>query len=310
MLLFLIFLFISTSIWFINALRKNYVTTIGFPVKFVNFPNNKLVVGEMPSYLFLLVKSSGYTIVQYKINPPTTPVIIDLNQITLGKLYEKSPRYFLQTNFLSSTIENQLPNIVKVLDITPDTIYFQFDKVYKKKVPVIPAVRVEFAKQYAFKNAPSVKPDSIYVYGPKFVIDTIHMVKTESFFLKNVSKSISKRLELQKQYYLTYSVKHVTLNCPIEKFTEAKLMIPVEIKNLPDSLTMKVIPDVISITCNVGLSNYDKIKPYYFKASVDFKATREKLSRKIRVSLEIAPNMISNVRIQPQKVDYIINRKH
>lgn len=264
----------------------------------------------MPSHIFLQVKTSGYTIVQYEISPPVNPVIIDLNQIVLGKLYDKSPRYFLQTNFLSNNIETQLPNLVKVLAIKPDTIFFQFDKIYKKKVPVIPAVKVEFVRQYSFRDIPAVKPDSIYVYGPKFVIDTIHFVKTESILLKNVSKSIQKRLGLQKQYYLTYSAKHVILNCPIEKFTEAKLMIPVEIKNLPDSLSMKIIPDVISITCNVGLSNYNKIKPYYFKASVDFKSTRDKLGRKIRVTVDVAPRMISNLRIQPQKVDYIIKRKH
>lgn len=291
-------------------MRKNYVTTIGFPVKFVNFPNDKHVVGEMPSYIFLHIKTSGYTIVQYRINPPAVPVVIDLNQYALGKLYEKSPRYFLKTNTLSNTIEAQLPNIVKVMDIKPDTIFFQFDKVYKKKVPVVPAVRVEFIKQYSFKDIPTVKPDSIWVYGPKFVIDTIHMVKTESILIKNVSKSIEKRLELQKQYYLTYSVKHVMLYCPIEKFTEAKLLIPLEVKNVPDSLIMKIIPDVVSVSCNVGLSNYEKIKPYYFKASVDFKATRDNLNRKIRISIDISPRMISNIRIQPQKVDYIIKRKY
>lgn len=307
--LFFIFLVLSSAIWFINALRKNYITTVGFPVKYINSSNERLAVGEMPSYIFLLVKCSGYTILQYKIKPPTNPINIDLNKIASGKINDKNPRYYLQTSLLSSNIENQLTNEVKVLDIEPDTIFFQFDKVYKKKVPVVPAVKVEFMKQYSFMDIPLVKPDSIWVYGPKFVIDTIHWVKTETITLKNVNKSIEKRLELQKQYYLTYSVKHVLLNLPVEKFTEARISVPVEVKNLPDSLAMKVVPDLVTVTCQVGLSNYEKIKPYYFKATVDYKSIKDNLNRKLKVSVDAFPRMISGLRILPQKVDYIIKKK-
>ncbi len=263
----------------------------------------------MPEFIFMLVKSSGYTILQYKIKPPSNPVNIDLNQVALGKINDKNPRYFLQTNLLSGSIESQLPNDVKVLDITPDTIFFQFDKVYKKKVPVVPAVKIEFRKQYSFMDISRVKPDSIWIYGPKYVIDTIHYIKTESITFKNVTKSVEKRLALQKQYYLSYSASHVLLNIPVEKFTEAKLSVPIEIRNLPDSLTMKMIPNYVLLTCQVGLSNYDKIKPYYFKASVDYKSIKATFSRKLKVSVDVFPRMISGLKIQPQKVDYIIKKK-
>ncbi|MBI5220060.1 MAG: YbbR-like domain-containing protein [Bacteroidia bacterium] len=310
LLVFLVFLLISTSIWLINALRKNYSLTIAFPVRYINFPKDKLSVGEMPSYLFILIRTNGYTLLQYKIKPPATPITIDVNSYVLVRASEKSPRYYLLTRYLLDNIEGQVPSDVKVLDISPDSLYFQFDKVFKKKVPVIPAIKIEFRRQYSFRDIPTVKPDSIWVYGPKAVIDTLQSIKTEPVMYRNLSRPIEKKYELQKIYNLTTSVKYVTVNIPVEKYTEASLNIPVEIKNLPDSLILKVIPDNISVSCLVGLSNYDKIKPYYFKATVDYKATKEKFSKKLKVSVGEFPRMISNLRFHPQKVNYIIKKKY
>jgi len=309
LIVFFIFLCISTGIWFINALRKNYISALAFPVKFVNFPKDKLSVGELPAYIYLNIKSSGYILLTYRFFHPSSPVEIDMKTYPIYRLSDANPKHYLLTSLVMEDIERQIPNEVKVLDIKPDSIYFLFDKVFTKRVPIVPSVKIDFTKQYSFKDIPGVNPDSIDVFGPKILTDTLQFVKTIPLHLKNINKTTEKSIELQKIYGLSFSVKKVTINVPVEKYTEAFVNIPIETKNVPDSLQLKVLPNFIHLSCRVGLSNYDRIKPYYFKATVDFSDLKDKNLKNLKVQLDEYPRMISNIKYQPQKVDFIIKKK-
>jgi len=56
---FLICLGIASLLWVVHALNRNYKYTIQVPVKFLNLPSNKLIVGELPEKLDVEIKTSG-----------------------------------------------------------------------------------------------------------------------------------------------------------------------------------------------------------------------------------------------------------
>ena len=47
----------------VRALNRNYSYTIHVPVTFLNLPNNKLIVGELPEFLDVEIKASGLKLI-------------------------------------------------------------------------------------------------------------------------------------------------------------------------------------------------------------------------------------------------------
>ena len=52
----------------------------------------------------------------------------------------------------------------------------------------------------------------------------------------------------------TVSAKKVILTIPVEQFTEAEIKVPVKILNCPDSISIKIFPDVVTVKGLVAIS--------------------------------------------------------
>lgn len=64
---FSFFLLLSFIFWFLNALSKEMIGRIDYPVRYFNFPEDRALVNELPDFLSLQVNGPGYSIVQTKV---------------------------------------------------------------------------------------------------------------------------------------------------------------------------------------------------------------------------------------------------
>ena len=61
---FLFFLVVSSIFWLLSALDKEYTVDLRYPVRYTNFPDKQVLVGELPSDLELTVSTYGFTLVK------------------------------------------------------------------------------------------------------------------------------------------------------------------------------------------------------------------------------------------------------
>jgi hypothetical protein len=195
-----------------------------------------------------------------------------------------------------------------LLEIKPDTLYFKFTDVVDKKVPVKPLLNIQFKKQYILMGDVKVKPDSIVVSGPKVMTDTLQWIYTKELKMKDVKDSIISELELLPIHKFIFQNKKVVVTVPVEKYTEKVLSIPIEAENAPDGLDIKTFPGSITLSCRVGISNYDKLTPYLFRVTVDYNTLVGTHQNKLKVNLVKAPSYVQNVRFHPKSVDYLIEK--
>ena len=118
---------------------------------------------------------------------------------------------------------------------------------------------------------------------------------------------LNKKLHLQKIKHVNLGVEEVQVDFQIEKFTEKTLNVPITLENIPDSLTLKVFPRNIQLTCQVGLSNFDYLQAAMFKASIDYREIVPGISR-IQVNLTDQPNFIRAVKFKPRTVELLIEK--
>ncbi len=308
-ILFSFFLLLSVIFWFMNALSKNYTTTIEYPVRYRNFPTDKILVGNLPEYLSLEVNAHGYTLLRYRLSSRYIPLVFNVRSFTMNRMsVADSGVYYIETRFARSYISKQLSSEFNILDIKPDTLIFRFAGVIVKKVPVEPDISYRLGKQLILKRDPVVIPDSVNVSGPDYLIDTISEVKTRPFDAGLITQSVGKAAELVKYDHITYGRDKVRIRFDVEKFTEKTLLVPVEVVNLPDSLNLKTFPHYVQVTCQVGLSNFEKLQPSMFRALVDYDEAETGQNKKLKVEMFRQPDFIRSVKYSPRSVEYLIEK--
>jgi len=309
LLIFLFFLLLSTIFWLLNELSKDSNTTITYPVKYTNLPKNKVLVRELPSRFELTVEAPGYTLLKYKLSNRLMPLIFDLNQYGFTILgNSEKQQFFILTSRARTGISRQLRSDVQILDISPDSLIFEFGEIVRKAVPVVPNLTIEYTQQYMPSGEITTDPDSIIVSGPNLIIDTIQQVFTRHKLFSEVNQSITRSCPLKEIKNVSFSEKKVTVVIPVEQFTEIVIDVPIEKIHVPDSLVLKTFPGSVTLTCMVSLTNYDRITPHQFRAVVDFKGSETNISNKLKVVIVKAPDFVKLVRFHPINVEFIIEK--
>jgi len=303
-LLFSVFLLISVTIWFLNALSKNYTTEIEYPLKYEDFPEDRVLVGQLPEHLTLRINAHGYAIVRYNLFHKRVPISFKLSTFSFSRPGRDSSRAYLLTRYLRDQVSNQLPSELQLIEIKPDTLHFQFARSLTKKLKVAPDLSFEVDKQFTIKDGIRLVPDSVMVTGPDVILDTLTQVFTGRMELGVLTRNFSDKIKLRETPGLEYSVPRVDCFIELERFTEVQLNLPVDVLNLPDTISIQTFPSHIRFTCNVGLSKYDRVNGNLIRAVVDYEEIREG-SRVVDVHIMNAPVYLLNYEYYPKTVEFL-----
>jgi hypothetical protein len=309
LMIFLFFVVLSTIFWFLNQLEDEYVSEVTLPVRYTDFPNNKILVNELPDHFDLKVRAHGYKLLEYKISNKFLPFSINVNSLTLRMHSQSSyQKFFSRTALLADRIENQLSSELEIISIFPDTLYFEFaDKVFKK-VPVRSNLDITPATQHMVRGKIQVNPDSITISGANPIVDTIVQVFTKNKKLTELNENYTDDVKLQKINNIDFSDDEVEVNINIDKFTEGTQKVKLNVINVPDSLVIRTFPKEVTVTYFVALSDYEKVLPQLFEAVVDYNQMKTQ-ENKLKIEIKSAPDYIQSLRYNPKSVEYIIEKK-
>ncbi|MCF8370637.1 MAG: hypothetical protein K9H64_03375 [Bacteroidales bacterium] len=312
LLVYFIFVAIASIFWLLSALSKNYETQIKYPVRFVNLPKDKVLINELPEFLNLNVDGYGFTLLRYKVKRSIVPVSIDMGKNNLFEVPDKANKYFIPSRYLIKQVSSRISDDLKVLEIQPDSIIFDFTQMVSKTVALKPDISYTTDRQFLVKRKPWCEPDSLILSGPKSILDKVDFCMTKHLDIENLSNSIQRSIGVKAIDGIKLSEKRVNVFIDVEKFTEATMRVPIEIINLPDSLQLKVFPDGINISYKVALSDFDKVKPYQFKAVINYKGFPSGSNsdfHKMRVELKKFPSFVRSISYNPKQVDYLFEKK-
>ncbi len=308
MLVFSIFLMISIIIWTLNALSKNYTTEIKYPITYSRFPERKILISDIPDHLRLKVNAHGYELLSYKISTRPVPINFPVTSFAMNRLSGDTTRSFLLTRYAREQVARQLPADWDLLEIYPDTLFFQFARQTEKMVPVRPVINFELARDFTLMDRVVVSPESILVSGPDIYLDTLNALYTQTVSLGVLAKSYEGELDVAQYKRYAFEPKKVSCSIQLEKLTEVQVEVPIQITGLPDSLRMETFPHSIKVTGKVGLSKYDRIIPEAFWFEVNYSDVQENKSR-LQVYMKTRPMALTNVDYYPQTVEYLLSVK-
>ena len=301
-LIFLFFFLIAGGFWLLQTLNSDYEAEFSIPVRMKDVPNNVVLTSEPPSELRVRVKDKGTVLLNYMLGNSCFPG-------NLGFLdYKgKDNHVKIYASDFEKKILSQLNVSSKILSIKPDTLEYIYSEGKSKLVPVRFQGKVTAGLQYYVSDT-ICNPDSVLVYAPEGILDTITTAYTQKINLENISDTTRRRIPLNSERGVKFVPASVEMIFPVDIYTEKTVEVPLHGVNFPADKALRTFPSKVQITFQVGLKRFRSIKASDFIINISYEELLKLGSDKYTVKLKSFPSGINQIRIVPEQVDFLIEQ--
>lgn len=297
---FLLFLVISFTLWYINKLNHVYTTDVGVTLEVRGDFRNGMRLSR-PVKVDCRVRGLGYNLLVYKLFDVRRPVVVEASSLTLER---QDSIYYLSPVSVEAALFNRLDGVELVSLLNHE---FKVDLIRStdRKVPVVANITVDLKGEYMQIGDVSLEPDSVVVSGSAALLDTIRYVYTRPLVIRDLRRREGS-LKLVPMKGVRFSVGSVRFRMDIVEFTEIERRARVEVRHKAGGKNTRyaVIPETVTLSINVPNRYYREARDMKIVPYVDLKADNAVLGQVIRgqryaVRLDSLPRWIKVKAIRP-----------
>lgn len=217
---------------------------------------------------------------------------------------EKQGVMSISGELIRAKLQDQLPGTSKIQAIWPEQIESTCYEQAQKRVRVEVATDISLAAQHQMVGSIKVVPDSVEVYGNSAAIAQIENLKTQVIRAEEHRESIYKDVALVVPAGMEVSEKSVKVTIPIEQFTEKTLSKPISVVGAPEGVQVRLFPPTAHVVARVGITKFAEINADDVEVYCEYP---EQTTDALEVKVKSNNINISNIRVSPVKVEYLIN---
>lgn len=298
---FLVFLVISIGFWFMQTGKETATLSQDYKLKLVGVPKNVIFTSEVPEKIKVNITGRGFTIFSY-----TTKNDNHVITVHYDELEHTSSRIIIDNATIRRALTKKLGNTLKVNTISPAQIDAYYTNGLPKKVPVISRLKVTTGPNYTLTSIKPLK-DSVWVYAPVDVIDSIKAVYTEVKKIENIEETTTTKLALKKTDKVKIIPDSVNVKANVSLFLE--MIVPVKIYsiNTPNNKFLRTFPDRANVVCRVSADLFNDISENDFIIAVDFNKIKPG-AKSCKVELLEKPEGVSKMKISPSNVEFVVEQ--
>jgi YbbR domain-containing protein len=295
-------LLLAIGAWLFLALNNKYIYTAKTVLVYKNFPQKKAFHPLQSDTVDLQVEGSGWQLLFARLRIKPQSIAISLQQL--------NNRNFILFSEQLYSVNNQLETSQKIISVRPDTLYFDFSRRTVKKVPVELLSDISFNKQYGVSSTIDINPSYVTVSGPMEELEKITSWETDTLKLKDIQRAVKTRVAMGHSGLKNISIfpASVEVRIPVDEFTEKTIEVPLKIINNKAYHNVKLYPKKVKITFLVALSSYKQVNEDFIDAVVDLNEWKQLDHHQLMVTLTRFPDYCKLIKIEPAKVDFIIEK--
>lgn len=300
-LVFLFFVLIAFLFWYLTTMANEYEMKFSPTLKLKNVPQELMVIEPLPEKIDIVLKDKGDKLVEYKARGKFKELVIDYSQHanTMGR----TAIYGAELNKL---ITSKLPSSTQIVSISRDTLLYYVASAQGVKLPVKVSGRIEANSQYRIDHIKLV-PDSVTVYAAAPYLDSLQAVYTPRLHYTELTDSVKHTLTLGTNMRgVRYEPSKVELNVAVSPYVDQSLEIPITGHLFPYGVSIKTFPSKAKVTFRISLKDYGKISKEDFELHVHYSQIQDNHSGKVAPKLDAQPSNVTNIRIEPEEVDYLL----
>lgn len=288
--------------WVLFAVSNTYLYHKPVRLEYINLPDNRAFQSLQSDSAVVSLEATGWQLLFSSLQREEKAVQVDLSGL-------QNRAQIIFSNQLGF-INRQFPSNQRVVSVKPDTLFFDFSAQTEKRVPVDLISELKYARQFGNIGPVEVKPEYVMVRGPAEDIRQIESFPTDTLRASGVSSTLQSELGLQVRAYPNLKVypEVVTVQVPVGEMTEKELDVPIEIVNDGAYRSVKLLPGKVRVTMMVALEDYAQIGPESFRMIVDMQDWELNGGTTLAVKPRRVPEFVRLIRIEPQNVDFYVNK--
>lgn len=296
--IFFFSVFIAFFLWFYVRLSSTYQQTIPVPLQVVDLKEDYVVVSDMPEKIPVLFEADGRTLLGLK-------YVYDVKYVIDAA--QKENFRMVPSKFSENV---KLPNMVEavVLSIpTKDTLYIFSEKLIRKKVPVVPDIKVDCAPGFVMVGGFRTFPDSVDIRCPMSYRDSIHFVSTEKMELDEMSADEEVLLNLAEVRPSNIKIKKVEIRVQVDIQPLGETVmenLPIKLINVPEDVNVIVQPSTFSVKVRGGVDFLASLRRDSVYAVIDYTMEQRFSSTQPRLVIK-APRDMSWSQITPSRFNLV-----
>lgn len=304
LLVFLFFLFVSAGFWLLQALDESYDTEIEVPVEMTDVPDDVVITTPLPDFLRVSIRDKGTVLTRYWRHDivPLQISFLDYDKGTVSGMVRVP-----QTDVLKA-VQERIYGTSRIQAIHPDTLVYYFNHGMHASRPVKVTGVVETDPHYYLMSL-ETDPSEVEVYASPNILDTLVAVPTQPFDLTNIKENSTWTVKLQSVQGAKFIPDSVRVRATVDVYMENVIEIPVVPLNFPGDKVLRTFPSTVKVTYTSGYARSREINRRNFISVVTYEEILD-LQRqgktKIPVRIKSIPEDVSNVRIEPGELDYLI----
>lgn len=300
-LVFLTFLFISVIFWFMQSVKETTEVSLNYKLKIEDLPRNIIFTSDMPQEVIVNYASKGWNAFYHKF------MIHDNRELTVSfkEIENSNGTIIIDANNFRRAIQKVKPEGMTYRSTLPNKVEVFYSNGQHKRVPVIFKGSISTSAG-RFHCGTILSPDSVDVYAPENIYQSITSIPTENAIYQDIEDTIKTRLALVAPRGAKVAPDSISASICVDIFTDKTIELPIYCENVPKNKIMRTFPLKANVTFLVSSTLYDDIIAEDFLLVADYKDTGKGDHCKLQVRQR--PANIRNLRISPESVEYVIEQ--
>ncbi len=303
-LVFLFFLAVSAGFWLLQTLDENFETDILVPVQLTDVPEGVVITTPLPESLRVTIRDKGATLVRYW-RQQVPPVHFSFADYPTSRA---SGQVTIPPSDVTHAIQASLLSTTRIQALHPDTLEFFYNHGHFRNVPVTIAGHVDTdAHHYLFSLV--AEPSTVRVYASPAILDTLSAVETRPLNVNGLQENTTLSVPLQPIRGAKFEPNEVSLQATVDVYMENTVEIPIVSLNFPGDCLLRTFPSTVRVTYTIGYARNKEVVRDNFVSVVTYEqilALQRQGEKRIPIQLKTIPEGVTNVRIEPEEVDYLI----
>jgi YbbR domain-containing protein len=296
---FLFFLLFSFVLWFIAKFSKEYTEIISLEMALENIPATIIPSIQNSPKIEFTLKATGFQFLYYQF-------LDNRLKINMQDANFESGRAILPIAAQFQDLQEQLLGETEIVNYFPAIIEFDYQEQSTKRIALV-TPDFKMALGYAITLI-QFKPDSIEVIGPKDKIKSIETIQPIYESNDPIKASFESQLNLSSNDPLiTISDNRVSIKVEVDRFSETKYHLPIQMINVPSGAVFKFFPSQVSVTFSAPLNILRNISPEDFKIGADYNQLSQN-NKSVILKVFSSPEGTTNLRIDPKQVQYLMRQ--
>jgi YbbR domain-containing protein len=143
------------------------------------------------------------------------------------------------------------------------------------------------------------------IYGEDKALNTIDTLYTEALEWTDVSDTVVRRVPLAVPKGMRAEADSVDVSIVTERFTEKKLIVPLQVKNAPEKYRIRLFPKEVEVNVRVGMAHFAQVQPTDITAVCVYSPERKET---MDVEISYTNSYITSAWAYPCVVEYLLEQ--